>query len=334
MQKRPCLPSLTRGILQCMNNEAFDLIGDIHGEAAALRDLLARLGYREQCGCFRHPERRVIFLGDYIDRGPAVRETLWIVRRMVEEGRALALCGNHELDVLMHDTPDGAGGWLRARGGRDTAMHERTHADFIERPDEWQDWLRWFQTLPLYLDLPGLRAAHAYLSSACIAALGDHRCLDDEILRTDRATPLGAAMHLILKGPSVLLPKERGVVGSTKKVRVRWWAAEPGLTYYEFCIGWKGEESIGPETPLREADQHLLVPTDPGDDRPVFIGHYWLSPRSTPAPLTPKVACLDYSVAHGGPLVAYRWNGERVLRPDGFVFDPKRSGVAREAVAV
>lgn len=49
---------------------------------------------------------------------------------------------------------------------------------------------------------------------------------------------------------------------------------------------------------------------------PVFVGHYWLT--GTVAPLDDRVACLDFSGAKGGPLVAYRWRGETVLRSEGF----------------
>lgn len=49
---------------------------------------------------------------------------------------------------------------------------------------------------------------------------------------------------------------------------------------------------------------------------PVFVGHYWLT--GSVAPLHDKVACLDYSGARGGPLVAYRWRGEDVLGREGF----------------
>ena len=52
---------------------------------------------------------------------------------------------------------------------------------------------------------------------------------------------------------------------------------------------------------------------------PVFLGHYWLS--GEPERLETNVACLDYSVAKpGGKLVAYRWDGEKVLRPASFVW--------------
>lgn len=54
------------------------------------------------------------------------------------------------------------------------------------------------------------------------------------------------------------------------------------------------------------------------DGGPVFFGHYWL----TGAPLlqSPRHACVDYSAGDGGPLVAYRFNGEPTLSPEGFVW--------------
>ena len=41
----------------------YDVIGDIHGHAKALRNLLGDMAYREDGGVFRHPDRRVIFVG-------------------------------------------------------------------------------------------------------------------------------------------------------------------------------------------------------------------------------------------------------------------------------
>lgn len=58
----------------------YDLIGDIHGHADALQQLLKKLGYYRQKGVYRHPDRQAIFLGDFIDRGPRIREMLEIVR--------------------------------------------------------------------------------------------------------------------------------------------------------------------------------------------------------------------------------------------------------------
>ena len=50
---------------------AYDIIGDIHGQADKLEALLRTLGYRDTAGAWRHAERRAIFVGDFIDRGPA-----------------------------------------------------------------------------------------------------------------------------------------------------------------------------------------------------------------------------------------------------------------------
>ena len=53
------------------------------------------------------------------------------------------------------------------------------------------------------------------------------------------------------------------------------------------------------------------------DGPPVFIGHYWMSGK--PELQSPKVACVDYSAAKDGPLVAYRWDGEQELDASRFV---------------
>jgi protein phosphatase len=75
----------------------FDVIGDIHGCARELRTLLARLGYVEESGVYRHPAgRRAVFLGDLVDRGPDVPGVLRIVMAMVGAKTALSVIGNHE----------------------------------------------------------------------------------------------------------------------------------------------------------------------------------------------------------------------------------------------
>ena len=45
----------------------YDIIGDIHGHAGALTALLRDLGYRHRGGAWRHPDRRAIFVVDFID---------------------------------------------------------------------------------------------------------------------------------------------------------------------------------------------------------------------------------------------------------------------------
>jgi protein phosphatase len=86
----------------------FDLIGDVHGCGDELEELLAALGYgRDEAGIWRHPqERKAVFLGDLVDRGPRVPDVLRIVMRMVQAGGALCVPGNHDEKLLR---------WLRGK---------------------------------------------------------------------------------------------------------------------------------------------------------------------------------------------------------------------------
>jgi hypothetical protein len=83
-----------------------DIIGDIHGQADKLVALLRRLGYHQTAGAWRRPERQAIFVGDFIDRGPAQVRSVDIARCMVDAGMALAVMGNHELNAIAWHTPD------------------------------------------------------------------------------------------------------------------------------------------------------------------------------------------------------------------------------------
>ena len=80
----------------------FDIVGDVHGCLDELRDLLANLGYAsDDDGLPIHPEgRRLIFLGDLVDRGPDPLGVLDLVRRLVGSGRSFCVAGNHDEKLL------------------------------------------------------------------------------------------------------------------------------------------------------------------------------------------------------------------------------------------
>jgi hypothetical protein len=68
-------------------------------------------------------------------------------------------------------------------------------------------------------------------------------------------------------------------------------------------------------------DEPIDPPVPPYDsDVPVIFGHYWRS--GTPEVISDKVACIDYSAVKGGPLVAYRWDGESELTSNHLVAYP------------
>ena len=68
----------------------FDIVGDVHGCCDELEELLALLGYVPgDDGVPRHPDGRIaVFLGDLVDRGPRILDTVGLVRRMVAAGSA------------------------------------------------------------------------------------------------------------------------------------------------------------------------------------------------------------------------------------------------------
>lgn len=82
----------------------FDIIGDVHGCLDELRALLAQLGYEVSSSgdaSVKPPAgRRVIFLGDVVDRGPNVPGVLRLVMGMVEAGTALCVPGNHDIKLM------------------------------------------------------------------------------------------------------------------------------------------------------------------------------------------------------------------------------------------
>src|SRR5271154_7157814 len=97
--------TITRNkIFNDLRNETgpFDVIGDVHGCRAELEQLLTTMGYEiERDGAgrpvnARHPDRRAIFVGDLVDRGPDTPGVLRLVMGMVKAGDALCVPGNHE----------------------------------------------------------------------------------------------------------------------------------------------------------------------------------------------------------------------------------------------
>ncbi len=75
----------------------FDVIGDVHGCAEELEELLTELGYADGV----HPEgRTAVFVGDLVDRGPDTPGVLRRVMAMEETGNALVVCGNHEQKLV------------------------------------------------------------------------------------------------------------------------------------------------------------------------------------------------------------------------------------------
>ena len=88
----------------------FDIIGDVHGCFDELVELLTLLGYSVEkqsnvpgslAYSVKRPEgRKVVFLGDLVDRGPKIPEVLRLVMSMVQAGTALCVPGNHDIKLM------------------------------------------------------------------------------------------------------------------------------------------------------------------------------------------------------------------------------------------
>lgn len=84
---------------------SLDIIGDVHGEYEALRQMLFHLGY-DSLG--RHASgRTLVFIGDLCDRGPDSPAVVRLVQGMVNAGNAICVLGNHELNILRGLRKDG-----------------------------------------------------------------------------------------------------------------------------------------------------------------------------------------------------------------------------------
>jgi len=299
----------------------YDIIGDIHGHASALETLLTQLGYHFAHGRWGHPERQALFVGDFIDRGPEQIETLKIVRAMIDAGTARAVQGNHEMNAIGFATRDSQG-YLRVRGSKN--IHQ--HRAFLEAvgldSDLHKEWVQWFRTLPLWLELPELRLVHACWSDMAISNL--RSVLGETALFPDELTPFYRKGHdecvateILLKGLEMALPDDVVFLdkdGVTRKnTRVKWWDSE-ATTLRRAAVDNVFSETLQ-DDPLPEG-----ISLGYHGKKPVFVGHYWMQGR--PFLLSDRVACVDFSVAKGGVLCAYSFDGEGILSADKLSWTP------------
>lgn len=143
-----------------------DIVGDVHGELDALTSLLTHLGYSAKPGRgYRHPAgRKLVFVGDLIDRGPDSPGVVRLVADMIASGTALAVMGNHDLNaVARKHKADNT--WLFGHGP--VSPFERS----ISTERERDELLAVLASLPLALEREDVRVVHAAWDDASITAL-------------------------------------------------------------------------------------------------------------------------------------------------------------------
>ena len=319
---------------------SYDIIGDVHGSLDKLTDLLHSLGYRGDIP--QHPDgRQAVFVGDLIDRGPAAAQLaiVRLVAAMVSEGSAIAVMGNHEFNALAYATPtyDGSTDYCRSHHNR---SNRDKHAEFLSLTElERQECYDFFYSMPLWVELDGVRVIHACWHQATIdevaARLGGNalRGPDDIRAASDRSNPLFGQIEFLLKGPEVSISYLTGAPFYDKEgtprhgARLRWWKKAG-----EFLI-----DFVELGDPTKHGDDFDIAPlrahpfTNPlayDSPIPVVFGHYWRRRKHHDPEWAPHVddsysevtACVDFSAGGDGPLVAYRFNsGDVRIHPENYV---------------
>lgn len=305
----------------------YDIIGDIHGCAKSLCLLLKNLGYKTVHGIYQKTGHQVIFLGDFIDRGPYQREVLQLVRPMMENGYALSIMGNHEFNAIAYATLNKDNtAYLRPHTDKNTQQHQAFLAAYVFNSDEYHEVIDWFKSLPLWLELDSIKAIHACWDNQMITKLEPYtqgQKLTHELLHLscDDSSWQFHALETILKGKEIPLPENhRGFKDKDghqrHHIRIKWWD-KLAKNYRE---AYMGPESALTDIPDDKITGEQLIEYDLGD-KPLFLGHYWL--EGDVKPLTQNIACLDYSVAKpkiDARLVAYQYQGEKVLKQDHFIW--------------
>lgn len=304
----------------------FDLIGDVHGCCDSLIVLLEKLGYEKCAGVYQHPQRTVIFLGDLVDRGPKIRETLHLVRGMVKHGSAQMVLGNHEIAMIRYLTParaDSDRQFLREHTERSDHMIRETLAQFQQYPIELEGFVQWFYELPLFIETEFFRVVHACWDNDHIESyLARHKRpqIDEDIMHEPLNSESRQTIEILTRGANMTLPGGEEMLSrdgySRASFRSKFWHESPRVY---------GDLVFQPDPLPEHIHHHLLTDNERAqairygrDERPLFVGHYWCS--GTPTPIKDNIACVDYSAVNGGKLTAYRMGQERTLSEQNFVW--------------
>ncbi len=300
----------------------YDIIGDVHGEADLLKNLLMQMGYTAQDNIFSHPNRKAIFVGDFINRGPSIKETIRMIRAMVENGHAYAILGNHEINAIFYTLHDKQGKHFSKRWSRLRLDLNLTFSEFDGEMKEWNSHVKWMRTLPLFLELDGIRVVHACWQDDNIRILKEQ--LSESKLKRSFLKLIGKNSNNIskafwetCKGIDFQLPKDLLVFDDAgrphRSFRSKWWRNPEGMTFKE--LSFESRFELPPYT-IPEEVINSRTPY-PKESPIVFFGHYCM--KNGTNILESNVCCLDSCVSRNGKLTAYQWSGEKHLKVENII---------------
>ena len=300
----------------------YDIVGDIHGHAVELKKLLAKMGYQSDGYAYQHPSRKIVFVGDFIDRGPDNLGAIQIAKATVEAGNGFAVMGNHEYNAIAYHTSKEAGGYFREHSKKNYKQHEAV----VKQLSCYQvcEAIDWFRTLPVALELDGINVVHASWQPADIQTINryieSHGKFTGSFLveSESKGSELNLAIERVLKGPEVQLRDGmsfKDKAGHERhRARVKWWKPQSTDELVDYALEVKDENFTISREDVSGIESY------PDKAKPLFFGHYWLD--GDPGPLASNAACVDYSVAKDGKLCAYRWDGEEQIDAKKFVWVP------------
>ncbi len=294
----------------------YDIIGDVHGEAFLLKKLLRELGYSKSGQGYFHPWRKAVFAGDFVNRGPEIPQTLKIIRQMTEQGSALAILGNHEINALLyHLKGEKKESLLLPKGKRFQSVYQTVY-QFRDNPGEWKAYRKWLRTLPLFLDLGDIRIVHACWKDSNISVIREKLPvgkIPKVVLRnlvTEYNSGLSQAILQTIRGVHHILPRDLRIYDQRHRhhrfYRIRWWQDPQGLTFQE----WSFESKF--RLPSYTIPIEIIPSVEPyPEDAPLlFFGHYCRG--NGPFVVARNLCCVDGCVTGKRRLTAYRWDGESI----------------------
>jgi hypothetical protein len=302
----------------------YDIIGDVHGEAILLKKLLKELGYSRSGQGYHHPSRKAVFAGDFVNRGPEIPQTLKIIRQMTDQGNALAILGNHEINALLyHLKDDNKEPLLPSIGKRFQSVYQTVY-QFKDNPKEWKGYRKWLRTLPLFLDLGEIRVVHACWKDSNIAIIREelpagkiHKVILRNLV-TGHNSGLSQAILQTIRGVHHILPRDLRIYDQRYRhhrfYRIRWWQEPHGLTFQE----WSFESKF--RLPSYTIPAEIIPPVEPyPEDAPLlFFGHYCRG--NGPFVVGRNLCCVDACVTGKRRLAAYRWDDESIPDEAKMVF--------------
>lgn len=295
------------------SNKSPDFIGDIHGYLVDLERLFLKLGYTKIKGIYTHPTRIPVFLGDYINRGPAILGVLDLVKNMQESGNAYAIMGNHEFNFLAFHYSDENGVHFRENTPKYLGYLNETKAP-LEEEGRLNEFLDWMSSLPLIVKNEHFNAVHAEWNQEIENNLkfSGIKHLNQEGMRLiHKDEKLLKSVSSVLKGSEFNITddfiQKYDFCFRQNAERIKWWRKNRSNLIQDWLVvGFENEDIV-----INPKDFDVVKSYD-FSSKPTFFGHYWLN-ESDFGLIDEKLCCLDFSVAKKGFIGAYQFDNEILL---------------------